>query len=259
MFTYVKGDSKENYELGNIITNPIGVKGLKERPGATPDDTQTYRYLYSDIRTLYGISSVDGSPVEPNDVVRKEEGFWWLEYKNVGNVNSKGQQLEYVRLKDEKQPVVEFLEDATDEYKALTVLKTYNFVDVPIADVKSDLKERTLSERAFRVNSGYEFKEHLYNTDLAGRQMLLNYYTQVVSGAENVTIILDDAIVKLTAEEMTQLYTEVSAMVEKLFSECEEQCAAIDAVDDSDPDAIYKAQQAAKWVYEGIQIPERNK
>lgn len=257
MFTYVKGNSKENYELGNIISNPIGVKGLKERPGATPEDPQTYRYLYSDIRTLYGISSKDGSPVEPNDAVRKEEGFWWLVYKNVGNVNAIEQPLEFIKLKDENQPIVEFLEDATEEYKALTVLKTYHYIDMPIADVKADLKARTISERTNRMNSGYMFNGHRYSTDMSGRQMLLNYYTQVTSGSESVSIFLDDAIVKLSAAEMTQLYTESFAMIEQLFSECDNQCAAIDAVDDLDPDAIYKAQQAATWVYEGVDIPER--
>lgn len=259
MFTYVKGNSKENYELGSIISNPIGVKGLKERPGATPEDPQTYRYLYSDIRTLYGISSKDGSPVEPNDAVRKEEGFWWLVYKNIGNVNAIEQPLEFIKLKDDNQPVVEFIEEATSEYKALTVLKTYHYVDMNITDVKYDLKSRTVAERGERINRGYLFKGQRYSTDLAGRQMLLNYYTQVTSGAETVSIFLDDAIVKLSAAEMTQLYTEAFAMVEQLFAECDRQCAAIDAVDDLDPDAIYKAQQAATWAYEGIEIPERTR
>ncbi|MFD0850641.1 hypothetical protein ACFQ07_00095, partial [Actinomadura adrarensis] len=69
----------------------------------------------------------------------------------------------------------------------------------------------------------------------------------------------DDAIVKLSAAEMTQLYTEAFAMVESLFAECNKQCADIDAVPDADEDAIYKAQQAAVWVYEGIDIPERTR
>ena len=46
-------------------------------------------------------------------------------------------------------------------------------------------------------------------------------------------------------------------MIEQLFTECDNQCAAIDAVDDLDPDAISRAQQAATWVYEGVDIPER--
>lgn len=256
MFTYVKGSSKENYELGSIISNPVGVKGLKERPGATPDDSQTYRYLYSDIRTLYGISSQQDTVLVPNDEIRKEEGFWWLEYKNVGNTNIIHENLEYVKLKD-NQPVVEFFEEAQGEYQALTVLKTYNYIDMDIASVKTDLKARTVSERNNRVSTGYEFNGHVYSTDLAGRQMLLNYYTQVNSGSESVSVFLDEAIVKLTAVEMTQLYTEAFALVESLFAECEKQSAAIDAVDDLDPDAIYKAQQAATWVYEGVDIPER--
>ncbi|HBB3761000.1 TPA: DUF4376 domain-containing protein [Escherichia coli] len=259
MFTYVKGSSKENYELGNIISNPVGVKGLKERPGATPDDEQTYRYLYSDIRALYGISSKDGSEIEPNNAVRKEEGFWWLEYKNVGNVNAINENLEYIKLQDSNQPVITFLEEAEGEYKELTVLKTYNYVDMDIAAVKSDLKARTLSSRSDRINAGYMFNGHRYSTDLAGRQMLLNYYTQVTSGSDSVSIFLDDAIVKLSAAEMTQLYTEAFAMVESLFAECNKQCADIDAVPDADEDAIYKAQQAAVWVYEGIDIPERTR
>lgn len=258
MFTYVKGSSKENYELGNIISNPVGVKGLKERPGATPEDEQTYRYLYSDIRTLYGISIKDGSEIEPNNAVRKEEGFWWLEYKNVGNVNAIGEGLEYIKLVDSNQPVVEFFEDAQGSYKELTVLKTYHYNDMDLASVKADLKARTVFSRTSRMNAGYVFKEHNYSTDLAGRQMLLNYYTQVTSGAESVSIFLDDAIVRLSAEEMTQLYTNAFEMVESLFSECDKQCAAIDAVVDGD-DAIYKAQQAASWVYEGIDIPERTR
>ena len=260
MFTFVKGSSQENYELGNIISNPVNVKGLKPRTIATPDEGKEYFNMYSDIRPLYGISVSPNSPAPVgNDDVRKEEGFWWLETKNIGNTNAIGEYLEFVKLKDSSQPEVTFIEEAQGDYKALTALKTYNYVDSNFIDVQSELVARTYSARSERSTAGYKFKDHLIPTDIAGRQMVLNYYTQVQAGKESVSLYLADAILTLSAAEMTQLNDELFAMIDAVFAECDAQVSAINAVQDVGDEPIRQLQLAAKWVYEGVEIPERTR
>lgn len=253
MFTYVKGDSKSNYVQGDIISNPVGVKGLKGRPGATEDDKNLYYRLYSDIRPLYGIQIFPDSPLpEADDALRKEEGFWWLEFENAGDKNVNGISLEYIKLKDDKQPVVVFNEDVVGDYKALTVVKTYNYIDMAITDVKADLKQRLLGSRNEKVNEGYLYskgdKTHFISTDVVGRQTLMIFNAQAVAG-QDVVMYLDDGVLQLTAEEMKAMYIEIMSAINSYYDEYDVQVAAVVAVADDAVDAIEQAQTAAKWIY----------
>ncbi|EON7637231.1 hypothetical protein ABV23_RS01895 [Escherichia coli] len=255
-FTYVSGSSPTDYKLGNIISNPINVKGLSLSPPPPNDPTGEYHYTYSDIRPLYGIkTSPDAVLPIKTDEVRKLEGFWWLDYASIGDKNTKGEYLEYRKPKGDA--VVTFNETEVAPYAALTAVKTQTYIDMDLADVKADLKQRTASERDNLINSGYHYGtvDVTFPSDVNGRQMLNNYYTQAINGSQTINIYLDSGeIVTVDGDEMVEIFNGLLAQIDGYFDAATAQQTAIDAAT-----TIIDAQKAATFVYpDQSKIPVRD-
>ncbi|HCQ0858467.1 TPA: hypothetical protein OGU99_000393 [Escherichia coli] len=259
-FTYVSGSSAADYKLGKIISNPRGVKGQSRSPQPPNDPSGEYFYTYDDVRPFYGIKLNPNAEIpKAADEIRKREGFWWLEYVSVGDRNSKGEYLEYRKI--EGDAVVTFNETEVAPYAALTAVKTQTYIDMDLADVKADLKQRTAYERDNLINSGYHYKnadgtvDVTFPSDVNGRQMLNNYYTQAINGSQTINIYLDSGeIVTVDGDEMVEIFNGLLAQIDGYFNDAIAQQTAIDAAT-----TIFDAQKAATFVYpDQSKIPVRN-
>lgn len=248
-----------DYAIGDLITSPLNVKGLKDYPIPEPSSgvtSTTFHMLYTDIRPLYG------DPIGPNDVnvdqpeLRHEEGFWVLEYEYVGN-QFNGNSLEYVVLQS-GQPEYTYYESGRT--KPYTVVGTYHYNDWDIADVKNDLIARTNAECDNKINEGYIYTGPnskgvtvtiKIDTDLNGRQMLNNYYTQAVSGIQTINLYLSSGRLSLTSQQMISLYNNAMAQVDSFYNEADTQVANITNSDNT----IIAAQTAATWLYPTGPVP----
>lgn len=157
--------------------------------------------------------------------------------------------------------VVTFNETEVAPYAALTAVKTQTYIDMDLADVKADLKQRTAYERDNLINSGYHYKnadgtvDVTFPSDVNGRQMLNNYYTQAINGSQTINIYLDSGeIVTVDGDEMVEIFNGLLAQIDGYFDDAIAQQTAIDAAT-----TIFDAQKAATFVYpDQSKIPVRN-
>lgn len=236
MYIYVKGTSG-NYEVGDVIYNPVNVYGLKDRNG--------FQNLYNDIRPLYGDPITPGGTINPESInpeLRKEEGFWSAVdvYINVAG--------DYKILAG-GQPVYTF-DDSIEGDVILTVTRTWNYIWDDLANIKADLVLRINAERDIRVNAGYTYKGTFFDTTISGRQMLNSYYALTLSGVTSVSIYMTPTdenptgMVTLTAAEMQELFQAVMNQTNGYYSSSSTQRTNVNAAT-SPEDAM----AAATWIY----------
>lgn len=201
----VRNSESQEWEILRVISNPINVRG--NLTGIT----------YGDIRTL----SLE---------TRIAEGFWTQEdvYENTG---------EYMEFK-EKQ--VSF-----DESTAV-VTNTYVYQRMALDVIKQDLVNRTKSHRDMLINSGFDYNGNTFDTSMEGRLNLcaLVHYVSLNPQVTEVSIPLptSDSEVVLSSDNLEELFSQMMAEQQTLFTKCVSIKAAIEAT------TTYEdARAAATW------------
>ncbi|HEA3651141.1 TPA: hypothetical protein RVU01_004764, partial [Escherichia coli] len=226
----------------------------------TYNEDGTYYYkTFRDIRPYYGIPIPPEtvSPTPEGDVnFRKTEGLWWLIYKDANRTNINGEYLEFLQFSHQLD-----LYKETGSEKPLTVERTNFYIDQPLDLVKDQLKQMLNYKKDEKINVSYNFistdgKINLnFNMSNDARYNIRDaYYLQQDMKSPDISFFIDNTPIRLPKKYIKELFLEVNKFFYNILIDLERQIFNLESTE-----SIYEAQLSAEWVYEGKDIPIRDK